>query len=227
MLQYAVARSVPVSVRDWVVSREVTGGVDWAQTRGIALRSDVHSFVRFNIAGRERDGILVEGSDAHRIYKDWVVKNFLALKEQGTDAPIVKDVLPAHELFPGARCELLPDLIVRWAHRRRATKIYSDQLGEITAEPETGRTGEHRPNGFAVVLDQNGSTDRLPLLSHRSERRRLGALDRSKSGFEPRLQVLSSPRKLIALLAPTRSVWRGQCGHRWLLFLSTLRSHPW
>ena len=165
-LQYAVARSVPVSMRDWVVGREVTGGVDWAQTQGVALRSDVHSFVRFNIAGREHDGILVDGSDEHRIYKDWVVKNFLALKERGTDAPIVKDVLPAPELLPGARCELLPDLIVRWAHRRRATKIYSDQLGEITAEPETGRTGEHRPNGFAVVLDQNGSTDRLPLLSH-------------------------------------------------------------
>jgi predicted AlkP superfamily phosphohydrolase/phosphomutase len=165
-LQFAVARSVPVGVRDWVVGREVTGGVDWARTRGIALRSDVHSFVRFNIAGRERDGILIEGSDEHRIYKEWVVKNFMALRERGTDAPVVKDVLPAHELLPGARCELLPDLIIRWAHRRRATTIYSDQLGEIVAEPESGRTGEHRTNGFAVLLDQNGSIDRLPPLSH-------------------------------------------------------------
>ena len=86
--------------------------------------------------------------------------------KRGTDAPVVKDVLPAHELLPGARCELLPDLIIRWAHRRRATTIYSDQLGEIVAEPESGRTGEHRANGFAVLLDQNGSIDRLPPLSH-------------------------------------------------------------
>ena len=41
-----MARAVPVGVRDWVVDREVTGGVDWSRTRGIALRSDVHSFVR-------------------------------------------------------------------------------------------------------------------------------------------------------------------------------------
>ncbi len=165
-LQYAVARAVPVGVRDWVVDREVTGGVDWSQTQGIALRSDVHSFVRFNLLGRERDGALVEGSDEHRMYKDWVVNNFLALKECGTDEPIVKDVLQTDEVLPGARCELMPDLIIRWAHRHRATRIYSDELGELVAEPETGRTGEHATNGFAVLLDQNGSADQLPPLSH-------------------------------------------------------------
>jgi predicted AlkP superfamily phosphohydrolase/phosphomutase len=167
-LQYAVARSVPVRVRDWVVGREVTGGVHWPDTRGIALRSDVHTFVRFNIAGRERDGILVADSEEHRNYQNWVVESFLGLKERGTGARIVKDVLAAHELLPGARQELLPDLIIRWVHRRRATEIYSDRLGMLTAEPETGRTGEHRTNGFAVILDQQPSTDRFPPLRHNS-----------------------------------------------------------
>jgi len=100
------------------------------------------------------------------MYKDWVVNNFLALKECGTDEPIVKDVLQADEVLPGVRRELMPDLIIRWAHRRRATRIYSDELGELVAEPETGRTGEHATNGFALLLDQNGSADQLPPLSH-------------------------------------------------------------
>ncbi len=161
-----MARAVPVGVRDWVVGREVTGGVDWSRTRGIALRSDVHGFVRFNLLGRERDGALVKGSDEYRMYKDWVVKNFLALKECGTDEPIVKDVLQADEALPGARGELMPDLIIRWAHRHRAMRVYSDELGELAAEPETGRTGEHVSNGFALLLDHNGSDDQLPPLSH-------------------------------------------------------------
>ena len=165
-LQYAIARTVPVGVRDWVVGREVIGGIDWPRTRGIALRSDVHSFVRFNIAGRERDGILVEGSEEHQMYRDWVVDNFLALRESGTDEPIVKDVLRADEALPGARSGLMPDLVVRWAPRRRATRICSDELGELVAEPETGRTGEHNANGFAILLDQNGSADALPPLRH-------------------------------------------------------------
>jgi predicted AlkP superfamily phosphohydrolase/phosphomutase len=157
---------VPVGVRDWVVDREVSGGVDWPLTRGIALRSDTHSFVRFNLAGRERDGFLIEGSDEHELYKDWVIDNFLALKECGTDEPLVKDVLQADEALPGVRRDLMPDLIIRWAHRHRATRIYSEELGEIAAEPETGRTGEHDTNGFALLLGHNGKTGRLPPLSH-------------------------------------------------------------
>lgn len=165
-LQYAAARAVPVGVRDWVVDREVTGGVDWSRTRGIALRSDVHSFVRFNIVGRERDGVLVRGTDEHRNYRDWVKRNFLALKECGTHEPIVEDVLQMDEVLHGARRDLMPDLIIRWAHRPRASRIYSDELGELAAEPETGRTGEHRVEGFAVLLQPNGSAEPLPPLSH-------------------------------------------------------------
>lgn len=62
-LQYAAARAVPVWVRDWVVDREVSGGVDWSRTRGIALRSDVHGFVRFNLIGRERAYCLIQESN--------------------------------------------------------------------------------------------------------------------------------------------------------------------
>ena len=153
-------------MRDWIVGREVTGGVDWHRTRGIALRSDLHSFVRFNIVGREREGILVEGSEEHHDYRKWVVENFLALKVRATGAPIVKDVLPARELLPGARGTLLPDLIVRWADHRPTTEVYSNRLGVFTAEPDTGRTGEHRPNGFAVLLGQKPSMGQLPCLSH-------------------------------------------------------------
>ncbi len=62
-VQHAVARAVPVEVRDWVVSREVTGGLDWQRTPGFALRSDLFSFVRLNVAGRERQGLLEPGSE--------------------------------------------------------------------------------------------------------------------------------------------------------------------
>lgn len=168
-LQYAVARNVPLAVRDWVVGREVTGGVDWQRTRGIALRSDTFSFVRFNVAGRERDGVLVEGSEEYRAYRDWVVHCFLGLRECGTDEPIVRDVLLAHDVLPGPRAELSPDLIIRWAYRRRATAVHSPELGELRAEPETGRTGEHSNDGFAVLLNRREAVGQPPPLTHNTE----------------------------------------------------------
>ena len=75
-LQHRIARSVPVGVRDWVAGREVTGGRDWRRTPGIALRSDLFSFLRLNLAGRERSGALGAGSDAHRRYVEQVTDRF-------------------------------------------------------------------------------------------------------------------------------------------------------
>ena len=137
--------------------------------RGFALRSDTFSFVRFNIAGRERDGMLVNGSDEHRAYRDWVVRCFLGLREYGTVEPIVRDILPAHEVLPGPRAGLWPDLIIRWAYRRRATAVYSPELGQIQAEPDTGRTGERSTEGFAVLLNPPDAVEPLPPLTHNTE----------------------------------------------------------
>jgi len=167
-VQHAIARAVPVQVRDWVVAREVTGGVDWRKTPGISLRSDLFSFVRLNLAGRERDGMLAPGSDEHRRYVDHVTQSFLALRTD-TGAPIVRDVVPAHEVLAGARRDLLPDMILRWTDEYPATSARSPALGTIHAAPDSGRTGEHRPGGFALVLGAAAKSGGLPPLAHNAD----------------------------------------------------------
>ena len=168
-LQHAIARSVPVGVRDWVVSREVTGGLDWNRTPGFALRSDLHSFVRLNVAGRERLGILERSSERFHRYIDHVTKSLLALRAVGTDAPIVRDVLLLQEVFPGSRQHLLPDLLVRWTEEYPVSEVYSPALGLIRGAPDSGRTGEHRSGGFALVLGRGAKEGGLPQLSHNSD----------------------------------------------------------
>ncbi|MET0153656.1 MAG: alkaline phosphatase family protein [Candidatus Binatia bacterium] len=168
-VQHAIARSVPVQVRDWVVAREVTGGLDWRRTPGIALRSDLFSFVRLNLRGRERDGVLEAGSEEHRRYVDHVTQSFLALRTSDTNAPIVRDVVPAHERFTGARRDLLPDLILRWTDEYPVTTVHSAALGTIQAAPDSGRTGEHRPDGFAVVLGAGAAKGEFPPLAHNAD----------------------------------------------------------
>lgn len=168
-LQHAIARSVPVQVRDWVVGREVAGGLDWRRTPGLALRSDLYSFVRLNLTGRERLGCLQQGTDAHRRYVARVTQSFLGLRTADTGAPIVRDVLPAHELFPGARRDLLPDFILRWTDEYPTTEVRSPELGRIRAIPDSGRTGEHRPDGFALVLGRRVAQGGLPPLAHNQD----------------------------------------------------------
>jgi predicted AlkP superfamily phosphohydrolase/phosphomutase len=93
-LQHAIARSVPVQVRDWVVSREVTGGLDWRRTPGFALRADLYGFLRLNLRGRERDGILPPDGDDTRRYVDRLMRVFAGLRTEDGDTPILRDVIP-------------------------------------------------------------------------------------------------------------------------------------
>jgi predicted AlkP superfamily phosphohydrolase/phosphomutase len=165
-LQHAVARGVPVQVRDWVVSREVTGGLDWLRVPGFALRSDLYSFVRLNVNGRERLGMLERDSDTYRRYIEHVRKSFFDLRIVGTDKPIVRDIVPAAEMFPGARRDLLPDFILRWTDEYPAAEVRSPELGLIRAAPDSGRTGEHRPDGFALLFGRGVKEGGLPPLAH-------------------------------------------------------------
>ncbi len=164
-LQHAVARKAPIQLLDWVSNRDVTGGMDWARTPGFALRPDLHGYVRLNLAGRESAGMLEPGSESHASYVDRVRRAFLSLRTETSNEPIVRDVLSIADVLPGARSSLLPDLVVRWEKLPQATNVRSDSYGAFSAEPDTGRCGEHRARGFASLTGPRGS-DALPPLAH-------------------------------------------------------------
>lgn len=147
-LQHDVALAVPVPVRDWVVAREVTGGLDWSRTPGLALRGDVQGFVRLNLAGREARGVLMPDSDDHRRYVALVNEAFTGLRNS---SDLVDEVLPIPEFFPGPRSRYLPDFVVRWKHRTPAAEAQSGRFGRFSRRLTTGRAGEHRPVGFTVL----------------------------------------------------------------------------
>ena len=61
---------------------------------------------------------------------------------------------------------MLPDLILRWSDVHPATRVHSPEIGVIEAMPDSGRTGEHRPDGFALVLGAAQRSGSMPPLRH-------------------------------------------------------------
>jgi predicted AlkP superfamily phosphohydrolase/phosphomutase len=170
-LQNAIARAVPVSVRDFVVSRSVTGGHDWRSTPGLALLADLHGYFRFNLRGREAAGSLDPGGEALRRYRDTVERGFAELTVPATGAPLVKDLMWTADGFPGARQKYLPDLIISWNVASQAEEAHSEHLGTIRSRAATGRSGNHRPHGFcAVAAADENEIDLTPVnhISHLS-----------------------------------------------------------
>ena len=150
-VQNAIARAVPVAVRDAVVSRQVSGGHEWSRTPGLALLADLNGYLRWNLRGRERLGMLVPGTAEQAGYVESLVG---ALRDLRTDdgERLVSDVRFARDDYPGRRSHHLPDAIVRWSGRAPVSRVRSDSLGEIRGEVGTGRGGNHRFQGFCVVV---------------------------------------------------------------------------
>jgi predicted AlkP superfamily phosphohydrolase/phosphomutase len=150
-IQNRVAHLVPVSVRDAVVNRSIVAGHDWAHTVGFDLLSDLNGYLRLNVRDRERDGIVERNGETFDRYVAWVRECFASLTIAGSGQRLVEDVHLARERFPGRRVDHLPDLVVTWSGNPPASRVESGRIGTVTAERATGRSGNHRRDGFCVA----------------------------------------------------------------------------
>lgn len=174
MIQNAIARAVPVSVRDEVLNRQIAGGHDWSRTPAFALLADLNGYVRCNLRGRERDGMLDPDGERTESYLAWLSTRLKELRADMEGKPLVDQVLLARECFPGKRTGYLPDAIVTWSGIEPVSRVRSEALGEVGAELATGRGGNHRSDGFCVVIERDGGEGpRAPAPSHIVELARL------------------------------------------------------
>ena len=158
-LQNAVAGAMPVTIRDLVVNRQISSGHDWRRTPGIALLADLNGYLRWNLRGRESRGMLEPGREGLERYSGWVRQCLTGLRVSGPDLPLVRDVLLTRDHFPGRRMGLLPDAVVTWTGLPPASRVYSDGTGPLSAEPGTGRAGNHRSDGFCVIVERGAGRE--------------------------------------------------------------------
>ena len=145
-LQLAVATNVPRFVRDRVVAREIAGGYVWHDTLGFCLHGDLAGYLRLNLAGREREGIVTDESAS--ALREFIRAELEALTVEGGRSPVRRVSFPAHD-WAGARAHLLPDVLIEWdPDMAPAGAMHSPTLGTIRARMGTGRGGNHLFNGF-------------------------------------------------------------------------------
>lgn len=111
--------------------------------------NELYGGVRLNVAGREPRG-RVKPEELERTIA-WLERELLALREPGTDRPIVRRVLRAAEIYKGDLVDGLPDLLIDWDRSAPITAVGSATIGEIRGDPHGVRTGDHRPAGLIVA----------------------------------------------------------------------------
>jgi predicted AlkP superfamily phosphohydrolase/phosphomutase len=146
-------RPLPSGVVRALTSRMYLRGVDWGRTRAFALPGDHSGYIRLNLRGRERDGI-VEPSEADALMDE--IADGLATFRHPDGSPAVGTTHRiAQHLEPGARLDRLPDLVVEWSDRPSfgVTGVSSPRFGHVARRGAgTFRPGNHTPHAWAVVV---------------------------------------------------------------------------
>ncbi len=160
--QNLVGQAVPVWVRDWVVIRQISSGYDWPATPCFPLLADYNAYLRWNLVGREREGMLDASSSDFAAVKARLNSVWRNLRVSPSGEPLVAEVVEGAAAFPGRRSDYLPDLIVTWAPEAPVTAIESEETGRIEASLATGRGGNHRHTGFfSLVAGDPAVLDRV------------------------------------------------------------------
>jgi predicted AlkP superfamily phosphohydrolase/phosphomutase len=153
----AATRAVPERLRDRLVTRWTTGGVDWSSTSAFTLRADLQGYVRVNLEGREPHGI-VPAADLGPLC-DRIAEGLSSFRDADTGEPVVADIRQATSgLFPdGPRRDRLPDLVVAWpdspgaSHRAVVSPVHGRVDRQTPGRIPNGRSGNHRPQGFLIA----------------------------------------------------------------------------
>jgi predicted AlkP superfamily phosphohydrolase/phosphomutase len=120
--------------------------LDWSQTRAFALPTDQNGWIRVNLAGRERDGIVAP--DRYEAVCDEIEAAIRGLADED-GRPLAEHVLrPA---TGGAPPAVLPDVVVHWGEPATANPLRVRGLGVESWAEFPRFTGQHSFEGFCIA----------------------------------------------------------------------------
>ena len=152
-LRALVARVLPDRLTMDLTARLEMRGVDWRATKAFMAPSGDCGYVRLNLRGREREGI-VDPKQADELLERIASGLRTFCDPDGTPA-IARIEFTAKSLGYGDPSHGFPDLIVHWSERLspQPSGVRSWQFGEVRSSGwGSGRTGEHREGAWALIL---------------------------------------------------------------------------
>jgi predicted AlkP superfamily phosphohydrolase/phosphomutase len=128
-------------------------GQDWGRTRAMAVPGENKGYIRVNLKGRERDGI-VDRPDTDELLGT-IARGLLTFVDPDGAAAISKVERMSEMATSGASVGRLPDLVVHWGERPagRISGVTSPVHGEVVRRGVgSGRSGNHVDDAWAILL---------------------------------------------------------------------------
>ncbi|MGO9424423.1 MAG: alkaline phosphatase family protein [Steroidobacteraceae bacterium] len=192
-----VLRRIPRRLTAQLVPLWSSRMYDWQQTPFFPLPMDLTGLLRINLRGREREGIVLEGSEYQALCAQ--LEEFLSsLRDDVTGRQIVSSIVRAYEDTPASAPyrDGQPDLIVRWQAVRTSEvpALTSSVLPAFRCPVPrwlpSGRTGNHLPDGWFIAAGPGISAGAS---SHLHDVLDLAPTARALLGLEPDVSLHGCP----------------------------------
>ncbi len=154
-LRHHIKSRLPVAIRHRLTAFWRTSDVDWSKTRAFSMLADMQGWIRVNLQGRETKGIVPAGE--YEALCEEIAEGLRTFVEEGSQVPVVKQIVRTSQVFEGPKLDWLPDLLIQWSDTPAASlgALVSPRYGRIVwptpgQNPE-GRSGNHRQQGFLIA----------------------------------------------------------------------------
>jgi predicted AlkP superfamily phosphohydrolase/phosphomutase len=153
--------ALPMAVNHRLVSLWSRNMFDWSSTPWFPVPMDESGYLRVNLRGRERDGI-VEPGPAYDALCDELEQLMLGLRDADSGEPLARGVTRAFAAASegashAAGRALLPDLVVPWtgppatSTRRVLCDALPGFVYEVPARLPSGRAGNHTDRAWFIA----------------------------------------------------------------------------
>jgi predicted AlkP superfamily phosphohydrolase/phosphomutase len=147
-----IARALPDRIVADLMTR-LYARADWSRTRAIAVPGENIGYLRLNLRGRERHGI-VDPAAADELMAS-IAKGLMTFRDPDGSPSVIR-VERMRDLTEGQPyAEQLPDLLVFWGERPSASldRVSSPEFGQVLRRGiGSGRSGNHTDDAWAVVV---------------------------------------------------------------------------
>lgn len=158
---------LPQAIQDKLTLYWRQAHLDWAKTRAFIVFCDLDGYIRINLRGRERDGLV--DVEEYAALCEQIAVGLRSFHDSDSGEPLVSEIGFAEDIFPqGPMRQHLPDMVVRWqpSSASKHRRLVSDRYGSIDwptpgAHP-LGRSGNHCREGFLIAAGAEFGAAPLP-----------------------------------------------------------------
>jgi len=133
--------------------------LDWKKTRVFKLPTVGNSYLRVNLLGRDASGIVTPGAEYEALIADLTAK-FSALINPETGERAVENIYYPALHYRGPKAADLPDVAIFWNSNAPINALESGDIKLVAGLQPGPRSGNHRPDGFALFRGPSFSTVR-------------------------------------------------------------------